>query len=62
MRCNPWTIKPDFTYLHYIHQISSITTLPTSQHPYIQETRKIDTRFHSIYKKLPTHNEEHIKQ
>ena len=28
MRCNSWTIKSDFTYLHYIHQISF----------YIQET------------------------
>ena len=35
--------KSDFTYLHYIHQISSIQALHTSQHPYIQETRKIDT-------------------
>ena len=33
----------DFTYLQYIHQISSIPALPTSQHPYIQETRKIGT-------------------
>ena len=43
MRCNSWTTKSDFTYLHYIHQISSIPVLHTSQHPYIQETRKIDT-------------------
>ena len=43
MRCNSWTTKPDFTYLHYIHQISSIQALPSCQHPYIQETRKIDT-------------------
>ena len=28
MRCSSWTIKSDFTYLHYIHQISF----------YIQET------------------------
>ena len=38
--CNSSTTKSDFTYLHYIHQIEA---LPTSQHPYIQETRKIDT-------------------
>ena len=40
MRCNSWTTKPDFTYLgvHYIHQISSIPALPTSQPPYLQET------------------------
>ena len=37
------TTKPDFTYLHYIHQILSIQTLHTSHHPYIQETRNIDT-------------------
>ena len=43
MRCNSWTTKSDFTYLHYIHQITSIPTLHTSQHPYIQQTRKIDT-------------------
>ena len=24
MRCNSWTRKPNFAYLHYIHQISSI--------------------------------------
>ena len=24
MRCNSWTIKSDFTYLHYIYQTSSI--------------------------------------
>ena len=35
--------KSDFTYLHYIHPISSIQVLPTSQHPYIQETTKTDT-------------------
>ena len=35
--------KSDFTYLHYIYQISSIQALHTFQHPYIQETRKIDT-------------------
>ena len=27
----------------YIYQISSTQALPTNQHPYIQETRKIDT-------------------
>ena len=27
----------------YIYQISSIQALPTYQHPYIQETKKIDT-------------------
>ena len=27
MRCNSWTTKPDFTYLHYIYQISSIQAL-----------------------------------
>ena len=43
MRCNSWTIKSDFTYLHYIHQVSSIQALPTFQYPYIQETREIDT-------------------
>ena len=43
MGCNSWTTKSDFTYLHYIYQISSIPTLPTFQHPYIQEIRKIDT-------------------
>ena len=48
MRCNSGTTKPYFTYLHYIYQISSIQPLPTSQHPYIQEMRKIDTGFHSI--------------
>ena len=62
MRCNSWTTEPDFTYPHYIQQMSSILTLHTYQHPYIQETRKIDNHFHSIYKKLPTHNKEHIKQ
>ena len=31
MRCNSWTIKSDFAYLHYIHQISF----------YIQETSYI---------------------
>ena len=35
--------KARFYILHYIHQISSIPALPTSQHPYLQETRKIDT-------------------
>ena len=42
MRCNSWTIKSDFTYLHYIYQIPSSQALPT-YHQY------------SIYKKLPTH-------
>ena len=36
------TRKSYFTFLHYIHQISLIPALPTSQHPYIQETSKID--------------------
>ena len=36
MRCNSWTTKPYFTYLHYIYIISSIQTLPTFQYPYIQ--------------------------
>ena len=43
-------------YINIIHQISSSQALHTSQHLYIQETRKIDTKFHSIYKKLPTQN------
>ena len=43
MRCNSWSTKPHFTYVDYIYQISSIQTLHTSQHPYIQETTKIDT-------------------
>ena len=34
--------KVDFTYLHYICHISSIQALHISQHPYIQERRKID--------------------
>ena len=33
--------KPEFTCLHYITQISSIPALHTSQHPYIQETKKL---------------------
>ena len=41
MRCNSWTTKPDFIYVHYVHLISLIQALPTSQHPYIQETRKL---------------------
>ena len=40
------------------HFINSI--LPTSQHPYIQETTKIDTLFHFIYKKLSMYNGKHI--
>ena len=43
MRHNSWITKPDFTYLHYIYQTSSIQALPTFQYPYIQETEKIDT-------------------
>ena len=39
MRCNSWTTKSDFIYLHYRYQISSIPALPTSQHSYIQSTR-----------------------
>ena len=30
MKCNSCTIKSDFTYLHYIHQIASIQALSTS--------------------------------
>ena len=30
-------------HINIIHQISSIQALPTYQHPYIQETRKIVT-------------------
>ena len=36
-------IHKKYTYQHYIYQISSIQALPTYQHPYIQETRKLDT-------------------
>ena len=43
MKCNSWTTKSDFAYLHFLYQNSSIHTSPTSQHPYMQETRKIDT-------------------
>ena len=60
MRCSSWTTKPNFTYLHYIDQISSIQALPIFQYPYIQETRKIDTGFRFIDKKLPTHNGKQI--
>ena len=35
-------IHNKITYQHYIYQISSIQALPTYQHPYIQERRKID--------------------
>ena len=35
--------------------------LPTSQHPYIQETRKFDTWFHSKYKKLHTQTGKQIQ-
>ena len=35
-------ITNKITYQHYIYQISSIQALPTYQHPYIQERRKID--------------------
>ena len=38
MRCNSWTTKPDFTYLHYIHHI---TYLSTSL--YTRNNKKIDT-------------------
>ena len=31
------------TYQHYIYKISSNPALPTYQHPYIQERRKLDT-------------------
>ena len=41
MRCNSWTTKSDFTYLHYIYQIPSIPVLHTSQHPCIQEEEKL---------------------
>ena len=41
--CNLIVIHKKYTYQHYIFQISSIQALPTYQHPYIQETRKIDT-------------------
>ena len=41
MRCNSWITESDFTYLHYIHQISSIQALPTFQYLYIQEKEKL---------------------
>ena len=48
------------TYLCYIYQISSSQALHTFQHPYIQETRKIDTLIYFIHKKLPTQNGKQI--
>ena len=39
MRCNSWTIKSHFTYLHYIYQISFMHFI---QLKLPQETRKID--------------------
>ena len=41
MRCNSWTIKSDFTYVHYIYQISSIPALFTSQHPIYKKQEKL---------------------
>ena len=35
-------IHNKITYQHYKYQISSSQSLPTYQHPYMQETRKID--------------------
>ena len=35
-------IHNKYTYQHYLYQISSIQALPTYQHPYIQERRKLD--------------------
>ena len=43
VNCNPNLIHKKYTYQHYIYQISSTQALPTYQHPYIQERRKIDT-------------------
>ena len=39
----------------YIYQISSTQELPTPQDMKQKEKKKIDTCFHFIYKKLPTH-------
>ena len=36
-------IRNKITYQHHIYQISSIQALPTYQHPYIQERRKLVT-------------------
>ena len=45
-------------HINIIHQISSIQALPTYQHPYIQETRKIDTFY--IQETSYTQNEKQI--
>ena len=55
MRCNSWTTKSEFTYLHYIYQISSIQTLHTFKHPCIQQINKL-----ILYNELPTQNGKQI--